>query len=184
LGTAEAGLTWGIFPPSQKPRINVDSKLVPKQCGLIESALPFARAVKRYRHHDFGLEAAPCDATSKLFPEGSREGDARGILQVMDDATHRIVEEIKRTGEVEGMVAAPAGAAPRLDRRRRHAALKAKGLRDGLEFRPAFRASDGPPPLADNSAAENTRLRKKEIQDRVDHANLSSTQRAKLIYFE
>jgi hypothetical protein len=32
--------------------------------------------------------------------------------------------------------------------------------------------------------AKNTRLRKNKIQDRVDHGDLSSTQRARLLYFE
>jgi len=135
-------------------------------------------------HHDFRFKTFIGEAGTERWSERFRKRDARRVLEMMDDAAHRIVEEKQRSGEVESMVPATAGAAERLDRRCRHAALETIRPWYRFEFRPAFPTRRRPLPFEDLDAAEYTRLREKQIQDRVDHADLSSTQRAKLLYFE
>jgi hypothetical protein len=102
----------------------------------------------------------------------------------MDDAAHLIIEDVQRSREIESVVAAPARSASRLDCGRVVTALNADGTRYRFEPRPALGASHRPATLENQSGAKNTPLGKEQIQDRVDHADLSSTQRAELIYFE
>jgi hypothetical protein len=82
------------------------------------------------------------------------------------------------------MIAAAAVTASSFDHRSRHTTLRTERTRHRLELCPALRTRRRPSPLKDSRIAQDTRLREEEIQDRVDHWCLSSTQRAKLIYFE
>jgi len=103
---------------------------------------------------------------------------------MMQKASHGICKQERRARKVEGVVATPARAAGAFDYRRRHPALRAERARYRFQFQPAIGARYGPPPLEDSRVAEDTLLGKNKIQDRVDHDDLSSTQRAKLLYFE
>ena len=94
----------------------------------------------------------------------------------------RVGKEKQGSSQIEGVIAAAATSAEAFNDGGRHAALRAERSRNGLQFRPAVRAGRRPLAFKDSGIAKDTRLRKKQIQDRVDHGNLSSTQRAKSIY--
>jgi len=103
---------------------------------------------------------------------------------MMQNCAHGIGKQKQRTCKIERVVPTPTGAARSFDHGRRHATLRAERARNRFEFCPAIRTGYRPAALKDSGAADNTRLRKNEIQDRVDHDDLSSTQRATLLYFE
>jgi hypothetical protein len=131
---------------------------------------------------DRSLESLLVHVIAKLSPEGLGERNASGVFEVMQDSPHWIGKEKQRAREVEGVVAAPATSAETFDDGSRHAALRAERPGDGFELRPAIGTGCSPFALEDSRIAEDTRLRKKKIQDRVDHGDLSSTQRAGSIY--
>src|SRR5262245_51140591 len=92
---------------------------------------------------------------------------------MMKDAAHRLRKEKKRPRKVERVVAAAAFPAESFDHRCGHAALRAEGSRDTFKPGPALRTGRRPPALEDLGTTKDTRLRIKQIQDRVDHGNLS-----------
>jgi hypothetical protein len=117
-------------------------------------------------------------------PQWLSQRDAPRVFKVMQDSAHRLGKEKHGTREIEGVIAPAAFAAQAFDDGRRHPALRAKRTRDAFKPGPAVRTGNGPPPLQDSGAAENTQLGKSQVQERVDHGTSPSTQRAELLYFE
>jgi hypothetical protein len=158
--------------------------MVREQFRLVKSPLAQARAMKRNGQCHRSLESLFLHVVAKLPSQRPGQRNATGVFEMVQDASHRVRKQKQRAGEVEGVVPAPAGAAKSFNDRSRHAALWAEGMWNRLELCPAVRTRDGPATLKNPGIAENTRLRKNKVQDRVDHNDLSSTQRATLLYFE
>ena len=114
--------------------IHRESELPRQEFGLIEPSLSRSRPVQWHRKREFRLKPFTRQARPEGPSQGLRQRDPCRILQVMNDAAHRIVEEKQRSCEVEGVISAPAGAAPRLDSRRRHTALNTERPRNSFKF--------------------------------------------------
>jgi hypothetical protein len=103
----------------------------------------------------------------------------------MDQLARPVIEDERRSREVECAFVEPARSAEALDGRSNQSALRAKRWRHGLQPRPAVGTGRAPSPLSHRQPAQYARNRKEKIQDRVDdHAfpPACSTQRAGTIY--
>jgi hypothetical protein len=158
--------------------------LARQQLRLIETALALASAMERDRQDKRSTESFLLHMMAKLLSKRPGQRNAARILEVMKDSTHRIGKHEQRPCEIECMISAAARATQSFNHGRRHPTPRTERPRNRLEFRPAFLTGDRPAPLEDAGVAEDTRLRENKIQERVDHDDLSSTQRACLIYFE
>ena len=113
----------------------------------------------------------------RMIPKGFRERNAVGILQVMDDFAKSVGKEERGAGEVEGVLARSAQAAQAFNGRRRIAALRAEGQRNGNETRPAVRAR-GSVPALENRTHRRRRSLGKEGSGLNRSNRVGETQRA------
>jgi hypothetical protein len=140
--------------------------------------------MKRHGHNNLTLKTFFNNVLSQLPPQRPCQRNAAGVFQVMQDPAHRICEYKQRSRKVKRVIAPPAVPAKAFYDGSRHPALRAEWPRHRFQPGPALGTRGRPSSLKDSRLAENARLGKEKIQDRVDHGCLSSTQRATLIYFE
>ncbi len=91
------------------------------------------------------------------------ERDAVGVLQVMDDLAKSVGKENRGAREFERMLADSAQAAQAFNRRRRIATLRADGLRNGNEARPAVRARGSVAALEHARSTDHAGSREKNV---------------------
>jgi hypothetical protein len=80
------------------------------------------------------------------------------------------------------VLACAARAAQTVNRRRRLAALRAKGRLEPHEARPTFRARPSPSTLLNRSAAYDTGDREQEIEKEIEQSAFWETQKARAVY--
>src|SRR5215469_3399200 len=113
--------------------------------------------MQAFRYDERSGESLAFQTLLQNVAQGFRQGNAVGVLQVMDDLAECMCEQQGRSGEIEHVVASKAKTTQALDCRRRFTAFRAKGRFDRNEAGPAFRTCPSPPALRNRSMTDGTR---------------------------
>jgi len=133
LAAAQTRLARSVLAAPEQSRFQGTAQPGSDQLGLIEAALAFTLAMKRYRDNDAPGEWFMLETDFQDIAEGSGEGNALSVLEVMDHFSKRVRKEEGGSRQVESVFALPASAAEALNGRRRLPALRTKWRRQGFQ---------------------------------------------------